>query len=305
MDNTAASTQFNMLTRTNYQEWMTLMQVNFEAAEWWYVVKPEENEVINYRHNRLALAAILHSVPADMLSSLRERRSSTATMWEAIKRIRIGVQRVREVNAQQIRHEFGALVWKEAETVEDFVNRITGLAAELRLLGDNITDAEVVRKMLQVVPDHLMQVAVSIETLLDIKTITVEEVIGMLHVVEQWCKPVVEHNSQGRLLLCEEEWMARLKLHESEAKGGGSISGNASGRKRDARGKGRGRGNGDGAASSSRDGNKPESGSGPGPTKKDQCKRCGKFGHWARDCRSKPKAEAHVAQAKEEIEPAF
>jgi hypothetical protein len=51
-------------------------------------------------------------------------------------------------------------VWKEAETVEDFVNRFTGLTAELRLLNDNIIDAEVVWKMLQVVPDHLTQVAV-------------------------------------------------------------------------------------------------------------------------------------------------
>jgi hypothetical protein len=50
-----------------------LMQVNFEAAGWWYVIKPEEDEVINYLDDRLALTAILCSVPADMLSSLRER----------------------------------------------------------------------------------------------------------------------------------------------------------------------------------------------------------------------------------------
>jgi hypothetical protein len=99
--------------------------------------------------------------------------------------------------------------------------------------------------------------------------------------------------------------MARLKLCEFEAKSGGSSSGNANGLKRGARGKGRGRSSGDGTASSSCNGNKLESGSGLGPTKKDQCKRCDKFGHWARDCRSKPKAEAHVAQAEEEIEPAL
>jgi hypothetical protein len=46
-------------------------------------------------------------------------------------------------------------VCKEVENAENFMNRITGLTAELCLLSDNITDAEVVRKMLQVVPDHL------------------------------------------------------------------------------------------------------------------------------------------------------
>jgi hypothetical protein len=45
------------------------MQVNFEAAGWWYAIEPEEDKEVNYRHDRLALAAILRSVPVDMLSS--------------------------------------------------------------------------------------------------------------------------------------------------------------------------------------------------------------------------------------------
>jgi len=85
-----------------------------------------------------------------------------AEAWVAIKRICVGVQRVREANTQQLWREFNALVWKEVETAEDFANCITGLAADLRLLGDNVTDTEVVRKMLQVMPEHLAQVAISI-----------------------------------------------------------------------------------------------------------------------------------------------
>jgi hypothetical protein len=144
-----------MLTHTNYQEWAMLMQVNFESADRWYAVELKEGEEINYQHDRLALAAILRSVSLEMLSGLHDKRTSAASAWEVIKWIRVGVQRVREANAQQPRHEFGALVWKEAENVEDFVNRITWLTADLRLLGDNIKDVEVVRKMLQVVLEHL------------------------------------------------------------------------------------------------------------------------------------------------------
>jgi hypothetical protein len=101
-----------MLTRTNYQEWSMLMQVNFEATGW-YAVEPFDDDDIEYRHNRLALAAILRSVPADMLSTLREKRGSAAEGWAAIKAIRVGVDRVREANAQQLRREFNALVWKD------------------------------------------------------------------------------------------------------------------------------------------------------------------------------------------------
>jgi hypothetical protein len=80
-----------MLTRTNYQEWVMLMQVNFEAAGWWYAVEPEEGEEINYHHDQLALIATLRSVPPGMLSSMRKRRSSAIAAWEAIKQIRVRV----------------------------------------------------------------------------------------------------------------------------------------------------------------------------------------------------------------------
>ena len=62
--------------------------------------------------------------------------------------------------------------------------RIMGLANTITTLGGSISETEIV-KMLQVVPDHLEQVAISIETLLDVNDLMVEEVTGRLHNVEQ------------------------------------------------------------------------------------------------------------------------
>jgi hypothetical protein len=169
-------------------------------------------------------------------------------------------------------------MWKAAENTEDFMNRMTRLAVDLRLLGNNITDVEVVRKMLQVVLEHQSQVVISIETLLDINTISMEEVTGMLHTVEQRWKPVPILDNHGCLLLYEEEWMAKLKLCEAKGKGDGSSSNGGNGRKRDTRGHHRGLGNGDDSKSSSREGKKVESAGGPA-SKKDQCKRCSKYDH--------------------------
>jgi hypothetical protein len=47
------------------------------------------------------------------------------------------------------------LAFKEGESVNEFGIRIMTLATNLRTLGDNISDAEVVKKMLQVVPERL------------------------------------------------------------------------------------------------------------------------------------------------------
>ena len=148
--------------------------------------------------------------------------------------------------------------------------------------------------MLQVVPDHLEQIAYSIETLLDVNELSVEEVVGRLRAIEQRKKKPASMGAssnvdkQGRLLLTEEEWMARLKLRES---GDGSGSGK--------RGKMR-RGCG-GGSSGGRDG-KGQDGSGkPQERNPDNCANCGIKGHYAKNCR-KPKLEqkAHVAEGEEQ-----
>lgn len=63
------------------------------------------------------------------------------------------------------------------------------------------------RKVLHSVPENLEQVAISIETPLDLDTISIEEVTGHLRAVEQRKKPAVTptKDSSSRLVLTEEE----------------------------------------------------------------------------------------------------
>jgi hypothetical protein len=58
------------------------------------------------------------------------------------------------------------------------------MANGLHVLGDDITDKEVVKKMLHSVPEKLEQVAISMETLLDLNTPSIEEAAGHLRAVE-------------------------------------------------------------------------------------------------------------------------
>ena len=81
----------------------------------------------------------------------------------------------------------------------------SGLANSITTLGGSINETEIVKKMLQVVPDHLEQVAISIEILLDVNDLTVEEVTGRLRNVEQRKKNTASAvDKEGRLLLMEE-----------------------------------------------------------------------------------------------------
>jgi uncharacterized protein YfkK (UPF0435 family) len=58
-----------------------------------------------------------------------------------------------------------------------------------------MTNKEVIKKMLHAIPDKLKQVAISMETLLDLDALSIEEDVGQLCVVEQR-KEIIPHQGQ-------------------------------------------------------------------------------------------------------------
>ena len=134
-----------MLTRTNYQEWSALVQCNLEGMYLWDAI---ESDKVERRRDRLALGAMIRSVPQDMHSMLLNKKS-VKEAWEAIKSMRLGAERVKEVNAQKLLAEFESIAFKAGETIDDFAVRITRLATDLRGLGEeSVDDTRVVKKIL-------------------------------------------------------------------------------------------------------------------------------------------------------------
>jgi hypothetical protein len=129
---------------------------------------------------------------------------------------------------------------------------------------------------------------IMIKTLLDVLTMSVVDLTGWLKEVEEVFKEAsMSLQQHGKLYLTEEEWEARRKKHKAENHSGIGARGNGAGK-----GRGHGRGHRCGSSSSS--------GSSSMPTG-DECRCCGKMGHWARECRSKHKKEqVYVAQNEEE-----
>jgi hypothetical protein len=74
--------------------------------------------------------------------------------------------------------EFKNITFKEGEMVDEFGMRIESLAESLWVLSENLTDAHVVKKMLHVLPKRFSQIAASIETLLDVNTMSVEDLVS-------------------------------------------------------------------------------------------------------------------------------
>jgi hypothetical protein len=170
-----ASIVYPILTRTNYLEWALVMRVNLQAADLWDAINKGSGD---YCDDWNALAALLWAVPPEMQAWLVVKEM-VKEAWEAIHSYN-----VREVNTEKFQWEFDNITFKSSECVQEFAMRISSLANQLRLLGDEIPDKKVMKKMLESVPDHLEQVSSSMETLHDLDVVSIEEAGGHLHVVE-------------------------------------------------------------------------------------------------------------------------
>jgi hypothetical protein len=76
------------LTRSNYTELSLVMMVNLQAAGLWDII---ESDAGDYREDRSAMAAILAGLTVKQM---------THDAWEAIRKLRLGADQVKEANAR-------------------------------------------------------------------------------------------------------------------------------------------------------------------------------------------------------------
>jgi hypothetical protein len=123
--------------------------------------------------------------------------------WGVVKTMRLGVDRVKAVNAQKLLKEFENIAFKDGESVEDFGMRITNLVSNLKTLGEIVEDNHVVKKFLRVVPVWFTQVVMSIEMSCDLRTLIVDELVRRLRAAEERFDDKVDQivDKEGQLLL--------------------------------------------------------------------------------------------------------
>ncbi|XP_072149568.1 uncharacterized protein [Setaria viridis] len=247
--------------------------------EIWGVIEPGGTGV-KRAQDRQAMGALLRSVPKEMWHPLGSKKTIKEA-WNAVKSMRVGADRVKEANAQRLLKEFENISFKDGEMVDDFAMRISSLAENLHTLKENVDDSQMVKKMLRVLPQRYSQIAISIETLLDLTKLSLEELIVRLRIAEDRLEVESITDKMGRLLLTEEDWLSkyrhRLLLESSLSSGGEKKTGFYS-----TKPKGGGRG----------DKKEPvvKLMSEGTPRCKGRCRNCGIYDHWKEDC-TRPKKE--------------
>jgi hypothetical protein len=137
---------------------------------------------VDYYEDRRALDALIAAV--QMQFSLSKKRTAKEA-WDAIAATRIDSDRAHKTMLQALRKEWENLIFKPGEDVDDFALRLNTLQQKMMQFGDDTYgEQRAIEKLFRCIPEKYKQIARSIESLLDLSTMSIEEAIGRLKVVD-------------------------------------------------------------------------------------------------------------------------
>jgi hypothetical protein len=113
------------------------------------------------------------------------KKQTTKEAWDDIAAVRIGTDRARKIIMQPLHKEWEILAFKLGEDVDDFALHLNTLLQKMVQFGDNTYDEQrAIEKLFCCIPEKYKQIARSIESLLNLSTISIKEAIGHLKVVD-------------------------------------------------------------------------------------------------------------------------
>jgi hypothetical protein len=129
------------------------------------------------------------------------------------------------------------ITFNERESIDDFSCQLTKIADQLAILGDVYEEETIMCKFLHALPEHFHQIAVAIETLLDLEEVSLDELVGRLKATEERmdrtkAKGGVEPSAggkeiNGKLYFTEEQVIACLTSRLNLSTDGSGTRGRA------------------------------------------------------------------------------
>ncbi|CAL1392261.1 unnamed protein product [Linum trigynum] len=139
----------------------------------------EGDDPVDEEKDQGALAAISQSVPDSVMMSI-EASEMAAEAWEEIRKMRIGEERVKKSTIQALKRQFDRLIMDDSEEIGEFATKLISLVSEIRTMGGELKDAQVVERFFSAVPDRFSSIISTIEQWGDVEAMSVSEAVGRL-----------------------------------------------------------------------------------------------------------------------------
>ncbi|CAM8941456.1 unnamed protein product [Rhodiola kirilowii] len=213
----SVSLTYPMLSKDNYASWAIKVNVFMEAQGVWEAVEPPTGMVVDQRRDKMAMAAIYQGVPEDVLLAIAEKQTAKE-VWETLKTMHLGAERVKSAKVQTLRTEFEILRMKDSDSLDEFSMKLSSLVNRIRGLGQQIEEVHVVKKLLRGVSKRFLPIVSTIEQFGDVNAMPLDEAIGRLKAHEERTRST-EDNEGEQFLLTKLEWTSRIKKNDEDMYG--------------------------------------------------------------------------------------
>jgi hypothetical protein len=179
---------------TNFSFWKIRMRTYLMAlgADVWDVVetgytKPvvlaTKDDKLEFSFNAKGMNAILNGLAEAEFVKVMHLDTAKA-MWDKLINSYEGNEKVKDAKLQTYRLKFEQLKMNEDETISKYFLRVEELVNAMKGLGEEFDDSLLVQKILRSLPDKFNPKVSAIEELNDLKTLSIDQLLGTLTAYE-------------------------------------------------------------------------------------------------------------------------
>ncbi|XP_050915221.1 uncharacterized protein LOC127130209 [Lathyrus oleraceus] len=206
--------QMPMLTKNNYDNWSIKMKALLGAQDVWDIVEKGFNEQDeaslsqgvketlreSRKRDKKALFLIYQSVDEDTFEKI-SNATTAKEAWDKLQTCNKGVEQVKKIRLQTLRGDFECLFMEESESISDYFSRVLSVVNQLKRNGEDIDEVKVMEKIFRTLNPSFDFIVTNIEENKDLKTMTIEQLMGSLQAYEEKQKRKIKQKEAMEQLL--------------------------------------------------------------------------------------------------------